>query len=81
MGKMKFGFQVQLNCNIFLAILRLPPRMVTCARQCFIDNLADSMVLQRVIGRFFAGIAQETFLFLQMGHDAESFGSVETACR
>lgn len=44
MRKMEFGFQIQLNGDIFFAIFRLPPRCRSCARLRFVDHLTDAMI-------------------------------------
>lgn len=81
MGEMEFRLEVQLNGDILLAVFRLPPGMVPRSWLRLVDDLSDAMVLQGIVACFLSCVAQETFLLLQMGHDAEAFGAIETACR
>lgn len=81
MREMELGLQVQLNGDIFLAILRLPPRLLARARQIFVDNLADAMVTQRIVDGVLVCLAQKAFLLLQMGNDAEAIRLVLGAAR
>lgn len=64
MREMELGLQVELNGHVFLAILRLPPRLFASARQIFVDNLTNAMVTQWIVNGVFVRLAQEAFLFL-----------------
>lgn len=78
-GKVELRFQVQLDSDILFAILRLPPGLVQGAGLAFVDDLPDPVVLHRDLGRLGPGVAEETFLLLQMGHDAVSLGPINAA--
>lgn len=78
MGKMELGFKIQLNGDVLLAIFRLPPRLFAGAWLRFINDLTDSMILQRIVFGRLSSVAQEAFLFFQMRDDAKSFRIIKT---
>lgn len=80
MREMEFSLQIQLNGNIFFAIFRLPPWLLTRSWLIFVNNLTDSMVTQRIIHRIFIRFTQKAFLLFQMWNDTETFGTMSTAC-
>lgn len=79
MGKVELRLQVQLDRDVLLAVLRLPPGLLQGARLILVDDLSDPVVLHRDVGRLGPGVAQEAFLLLEMGHDAVALGSHRAA--